>query len=616
LRAAGQDQFGNSVATAVQWASRNAGGISVDASGLVRALQLEVSGYVVATAAGQSDSTLVQVLESPCSGGPAPVSLTVGQVVTGSALTSLCIVGSVGAEYAVVAFNPSRVPSAVSSFELIGFGLGAPPAASVSSVEQPISASLVGAIGGATGALQPDAAFERTFRERERVQLAPLVSGAREWYEARATSRALRNAIPSTVRVGDVVSLNVEGTSGCTAAASRVRGVRIAAVSNWAVIVSDTANPAGGFTDAEYQSIAAQFDTLVTPVDTAAFGSPTDIDGNGKVVIVYTRTVNELTPRGSNSYVGGLTTSRDLFPTSTTAGFSGCAASNVGEMFYMLAPDSAGAVNGNVRSKSFVMGVTVGTIAHEYQHLINAARRLYILRQGGSSWQEEVWLNEGLSHIAEELVYYRSSRNTARSNLTPTTIRGSQAQVDAFNSFQLANYGRYRSFLSASSSTSPYTDDDDLATRGAIWSFLRYAADRLGSSDGTLWHRMVNAGSTGLSNLQSALGVDQAGLTGLLRDWATSVYADDLVTGLGESYSQASWNWRALYQGLFAQPQIFPVAGTSLTDATAWPSSLLGGAATVGRFSVAAGVNALVRSTAPGGAALVAPITLSVIRIK
>jgi len=92
-------------------------------------------------------------------------------------------------------------------------------------------------------------------------------------------------------------------------------------------------------------------------------------------------------------------------------------------MFYMLVPDSTGVVNGNSRTKAFVLQVTVGTIAHEYQHLINAARRLYILRQGGISWQEDLWLNEGLSHVAEELVYYRSSRNAARSNLTPATIR-------------------------------------------------------------------------------------------------------------------------------------------------------------------------------------------------
>ena len=42
-------------------------------------------------------------------------------------------------------------------------------------------------------------------------------------------------------------------------------------------------DPASGYTDADYVSIASTFDTLVDPTDTKAFGSPTDIDGNGQV---------------------------------------------------------------------------------------------------------------------------------------------------------------------------------------------------------------------------------------------------------------------------------------------------------------------------------------------
>jgi len=619
LRASAQDQFGNAISTTVQWLSRNESAVTVDASGLVRALQRDVSTYVVATAGGQSDSTLIEVLQSPCTGASAPVAIALGQVITGSALTSLCISGAAaGAEYAAITFNSSGAPSANVSFEFVGLGLGAPPTASVSALAQPVITSTVGRSGQASivRSLQPDESFEKTFRERERVELTPLVPGARAWHQSRRTSTALRSAIPSTVRVGDIVSLNVEGTSGCNAGSAKVRGARVAAISNLAVVLSDTANPAGGFTDPEYQSIATQFDTLVTPVDTAAFGAPTDIDGNGKVILVYTRAVNDLTPRGSSSFVGGLTASRDLFPNTSTQGFNACAASNVGEMFYMLVPDSTGVVNGNSRTKSFVLQVTVGTIAHEYQHLINAARRLYILRQGGTSWQEDLWLNEGLSHIAEELVYYRSSRNTARSNLAPATIRGSQAQVDAFNSFQLANWSRYRSFLNGATGNSPFANNDELSTRGATWSFLRYAADRLGSTDGTLWYKLVNGSTTGMSNLQAAFGLDQAGLTALFRDWATSAYTDDLVNGISAEYTQPSWNWRALFQGLFAQPIPFPVVGSSLTDAVPASTTLMGGAAAVSRFSVQNGVDALVRVTGPGGTTVLGPVTLSVVRVK
>src|SRR5439155_4055516 len=310
--------------------------------------------------------------------------------------------------------------------------------------------------------------------------------------------------------------------------------------------------------------------------------TPPDIDGNGKVIIVYTRTVNELTPRNSSSYIGGLTAPRDLFPTSSTPGGPPvCPGSNAAEMFYMLVPDSTGAVNGNVRSKSFVLGVTVGTIAHEYQHLINAGRRIYVLHQSSATWSEEIWLNEGLSHMAEELTYYRSSKNTPRANLTPATIRSSQAQVDAYNNFFSGNFGRYRSFLGASAATSPYASNDDLSTRGATWSFLRYAADRLGETDGDLWFRLVNTPTIGLANLQGALGVDQTAFAALVRDWATSVYVDDFVGGVLGPYTQPSWNWRALYLGLCAQPLAFPLTATGMIDATPTPAALIGGSSMV-----------------------------------
>ena len=42
------------------------------------------------------------------------------------------------------------------------------------------------------------------------------------------------------------------------------------------------------------------------------------IDENQRVIIFYTRAVNELTPSGADSYVGGFFYNRDLFPTSGT----------------------------------------------------------------------------------------------------------------------------------------------------------------------------------------------------------------------------------------------------------------------------------------------------------
>ena len=48
--------------------------------------------------------------------------------------------------------------------------------------------------------------------------------------------------------------------------ANRLDG-KVVAITDKAIVVADTANPAGGFTDAEYRSIGVTFDTLVDPVD-------------------------------------------------------------------------------------------------------------------------------------------------------------------------------------------------------------------------------------------------------------------------------------------------------------------------------------------------------------
>jgi hypothetical protein len=276
--------------------------------------------------------------------------------------------------------------------------------------------------------------------------------------------------------VGDLVKLNVNGDSACNAAVYHT--ARVVAISSKAVILSDTLNPKNGFSTADYQRFATRFDTLVYPLDVANFGEPLDIDKNGHIAILFTRAVNELTAPRANSYVGGFVFSRDLFPNTQTARAQACAGSNQGEYFYMLAPDPTGVVNGNVRTTGFVDSATVAVLAHEFQHLINASRRLYV---NNSPVFEDKWLDEGLAHIAEELLYYRESGLSPRSNLDINAIRTRSA---AFSADMSGNASRYRSYLVAPSQNSPYSLNDSLPTRGAAWSLLRYAVDRLNATDG------------------------------------------------------------------------------------------------------------------------------------
>ena len=45
-----------------------------------------------------------------------------------------------------------------------------------------------------------------------------------------------------------------------------------------------------------------------------------------------------------------------------------------------------------------------------------------------------------------------------------------------------------------------------MGTRGATWSFLRYAADQMGSGSTQPWTRLANATTTGFANLRAVFG--------------------------------------------------------------------------------------------------------------
>ena len=290
----------------------------------------------------------------------------------------------------------------------------------------------------------------------------------------------IRAAVSSTVFAEINVSVqqaqfNVNANQACDNA--QMRSFRIEHQSEHLIIAADVSNPAGGFTAADYQAFAATFESTVWPVLTENFGTTADIDGNGKVIAFFTRAVNELSPPGSQSVIGGFFFGRDLFPKTASATMAACAGSNEAEMFYLLVPDPNGEVNGNARPVDLVRRVTSGVIAHEFQHLINSSRRLFINQS--AIWPETTYMEEGLSHIAEELVFYHASGDLRpKQNLAIGQLNNSQAHVDAFNFYMSSNTGRFIRYQQSPSDHAPYDKDDDLETRGAIWSFLRYLGDR------------------------------------------------------------------------------------------------------------------------------------------
>ncbi len=261
-------------------------------------------------------------------------------------------------------------------------------------------------------------------------------------------------------------------------------------------------------------------------------------------------------------------------------------------------------------AKQRVSNVVVGTIGHEFQHLINASRRMYINYAPVAT--EETWLNEGLSHIAEELIFYRASGLAPRQNIGLVALSDPNV-YNAFGLYMWGNQGRYQTFLPVTQTHGPigeYADDDELPTRAATWTFLRFMADHR-PTDNTFFYRLVNSLTSGLANIQTVIGGDPMPL---MRQWATSVFTDGTVTGIDPAYTQLSWNWPQVY-ALTRSSYKNPVSHT-LTTAVPVSVTLNSDGTAFFPFAVSNGGQGLVTVTGPGGTPLPAGVQLTVVRTK
>ena len=591
LTATARDANGNVLSgRTFSWFSSNLGVATGTFVGNVLTATGAASGVatITATSEGKSGSSVVTVTStaSQCSSANA-LQLTVGQMValTAAQKASLCLGGSTSAEYVLIPFSTSATAASSVQVDVAGTNTSAitvPVLLSERSVgslftrrEQPLSAERQRlAVEG-----------ERAFRQRERYESAPLFARWRGLRQYPAISDVTSLAsLTSTPTVGQVLSLNSNGSSSCTN--PRMVSARIVSVSQRAIVLVETTAPAGGHTDAELATFGTFFDSFTYPLNVLNFGAPTDIDSNGRVAIFFTTGVNRETTDPTQGVVGGFFTSRDLYSQSQ------CAGSNVGEMFYMPVPDPSSTINGSYTDRAYLRNSANAVIAHEFQHLINYGRRLYV---NGASVEEEPWLNEGLSHIAEELLYYQQTGNSPRSNIAGNVLVSSQAQYDAFFAYADGNFGRLNSYMRAPSTNSPYSQGDALETRGAIWQLLRYAADRLGGTERNIWYALANATTAGQANFNAVIG----NIITLTRDWAIAQFTDDAGFSVPSNYTNPSWNFRSIIP-IYSTPFGFPLATIPLTSGVPRTITLVGGGAAYIRFRVAGSVYATVAATSSG----------------
>jgi hypothetical protein len=409
--------------------------------------------------------------------------------------------------------------------------------------------------------------FEHRLRLEERRELR--IPDAQNSFRAhQRSSGSVRYALAAAVpQVGDRSTFKVPAQdSSCTKFTTITAQVQF--VNDKVIIYNDVASPSGGFTATDYQQIGDEFSNLIYPTDTAYFGTPLDLDNNGHIIMLYTPEVNKLT--GSNhpsSFIAGFFWAGDLFDPKLPANQGGCPQSNFGELFYLLTPDPTGSINGNVRSTSTVRQGTRGTIAHEFQHMINASERI---RSPVPQGFESVWLDEGLAHFAEDAVG-RAIRGIGEAE-DANFQRNLGGNADDFNAFFFQNFARYRSYLQNPGPYSPISTlaDSSLAVRGAIWALLHYAADQYAPGGNVkafttgLVHGAAYAqGDTGVVNLLKNAGV---AFDPLITGFLIANYADNFgIPNLNPLYTFKVYDMRSNELAIPANSNTYPLKITNIS---------------------------------------------------
>jgi hypothetical protein len=301
----------------------------------------------------------------------------------------------------------------------------------------------------------------------------------------------------------------------------------------------DNNAPANGLTQGALDTLGALFDTTLYAIDTTAYGRESDIDTNTVVVVLMTNVVNKLVTKQecqTQGFVAGFFFGADIDPQFASQ-------FNKGEIFYSIVADPDSTLS-CAHSVSRLKTLVPVTFIHEFQHMISYNQ--HVLVHGGSP--QVTWLDEGMSHFAEELGgrSFLPADNASFSNF----VLG-----DLINAYQYLDSSATH-FLAFSSGIG------SLAERGAAWLLVRYLADQY-AADTSFASIAAFTRSIELSNSVGAAAISTAAggtpFATLVERWALANYVSDLPGFTPPPELQyKSWAFRTTFLSLNGQlPSVF-----------------------------------------------------------
>jgi len=509
-----------------------------------------------------------------------------GTVITGDAVHCTVLAGA-GATYLVL----PQLTGAALPYGGYGFRIGDPMAAP--SVALRTGADLFNESALDARGTDAQALLDERLRTRERTMRPARPRGTPFPSSLRSLQTAARLTgapLDSLRRFSVLRTLEITPAWAAVDARLRFDGSRVA-------IYMDTL-AAASLNDAELLSMGALYDGALAARMFSTFGNGSDIDGNGKVILLLTPTVNAMVTAAAceaSGYVRGFFYGHDLASLEST--------SNRAEVFYALVPDAAGTWS-CPHTKADVLANLPPTFVHELQHMISYGA--HVLERGGAN--EEPWLNEGLSHVAEEMgaryweeIYPAPTGRTNPAQLLP----------DSASPYLTPNLLYSYRFLAGSSAFSLLScmpgSFCSQSERGGVWLFLRWIADQKGEA---VLRSLVQTALTGRRNLEAVSGEDTAALLG---DFAITASADS-IEGVARSriparYRLTTRNLRLIYQRLFEAfgfaggvSRPYPVAAVALTAGSARTGTMRPGTFVTYRLATGNGTPAVqLRFAVPDG---------------
>ena len=507
-------------------------------------------------------SSLVAALLAACGGGITPpppppppgppptptvacasqqqVQLAVGDHVTvDPATTSGCLrlpaAGAGGAQYLTVLVSTAgdRTTNGIQGTYLLQ---ASSPGSSLVGAPQPGPAA---ATGPATvQRISVAAQFDATLRQRERELLND------------PSNRPALSPIPlppARVQLGDTKTFKVCASLTCGSFGSVDATVQYVG-QHVAIYLDNTVPQNDPLQASDFAELGMAFDNRHYPIDTTAFGRESDIDGNGVVDILMTDAVNALTPDCSNGQVIGFFFGGDLLNSAN---------SNRAEVFYTLVPAPASG-NCHVISRRAAIDNLKPTLIHEFQHMISFNQ--HVLLRAGTA--EEGWLNEALSHFAEEL----GGRLIPNSECVGfVSCRSQYSSGNIGNAYDYLRDPESHFMVFGSASTG------GLEERGAVWLFLRWALDHFAQDSiyaADMTRALDGTSRTGETNMVALTG---SSFATMIPEWLMATYLDDGPDLPFEATGRLryfSWGLRSIWTNPL-NAQFFPAGFPVVPDAIA-----------------------------------------------